>query len=61
MKFPVTMYRDEADFYVVDCPIIPGCMSQGLTPAEALENIAEAIQLQAEMRRKHGEPVTRIG
>ncbi len=58
MKFPVTMYRDEDDFYIVECPSIPGCMSQGRTEAEALENIKDAIQLCLEVRREDGLPLT---
>jgi predicted RNase H-like HicB family nuclease len=58
MKFPVTVYRDEDDFHIVECPSIPGCMSQGRTEAEALENIKDAIQLCLEVRREDGLPLT---
>ena len=54
MKFPVTIYQDEEGWYVVECPVIPGCMSQGKTEEEALQNIREAIQLCLEARREHG-------
>lgn len=30
---------------VAECPVIPGCISQGRTRAEASSNIEEAIQL----------------
>lgn len=30
---------------MIECPTIPGCMSQGETKEEALTNIQEAIQL----------------
>ena len=30
--------------YVVSCPALPGCHSQGETMDEALENIRDAIQ-----------------
>jgi predicted RNase H-like HicB family nuclease len=30
---------------VAECPVIPGCISQGRTREEALENIREAIEL----------------
>ena len=52
MKFPVTLYKDEEGWYVVECPIIPGCMSQGETQEEALLNIQEAIQLCLEVRKE---------
>jgi predicted RNase H-like HicB family nuclease len=58
MKFPVTIYQDEEGWYVVDCPVIPGCMSQGKTEEEALQNIREAIQLCLEVRREQGMPLT---
>ena len=58
MKFPVTIYQDEEGWYVVECPIIPGCMSQGKTEEEALQNIQEAITLCLEVRREQGMPLT---
>ncbi len=41
MKFVVTLDRDEDGMWVVECPSIPGCVSQGKTKEEALENIRE--------------------
>ena len=58
MKLPVTIYQDEQGWYVVDCPVIPGCMSQGKTEEEALQNIQEAIQLCLDVRREQGMPLT---
>ena len=58
MKYPVTLYQDEEGWYVVECPLIPGCMSQGETEAEALKNIQEAIQLCLEVRREKNLPLT---
>lgn len=58
MKLPVTMYRDEDGWYVVECPVIPGCMSQGVTEAQALENLREAMQLCIEVRQEQGLPLT---
>jgi len=43
MKFSVTINRDEDGVWVVECPAIPGCVSQGGTKDEALENIQDAI------------------
>jgi len=58
MKYPVTIYQDEEGWYVVECPIIPGCMSQVETEAEVLKNIQEAIQLCLEVRREKNLPLT---
>jgi predicted RNase H-like HicB family nuclease len=58
MKFTVTIDRDEDGAWVVECPSIPGCVSQGLTKEEALENIKEAIQLCLEVRAERGLPLT---
>ena len=44
MKFVVTSERDEDGVFVVECPAIPGCVSQGTTEEEALENIRGAIR-----------------
>lgn len=44
MKFRVIVRGDPEDGgYVVSCPAIPGCHSQGETVEEALENIKDAI------------------
>jgi predicted RNase H-like HicB family nuclease len=32
------------DGYVVECPSLPGCISQGATKEEAVANIKEAIR-----------------
>ncbi|KCZ70735.1 hypothetical protein ANME2D_02759 [Candidatus Methanoperedens nitroreducens] len=45
MRFKVVLEKDEeVGGYVVSCPSLPGCFSQGETVEEALENIKEAIQ-----------------
>ena len=44
MKFKVIVEEDEeVGGYVVSCPAISGCHSQGDTLEETLENIKEAI------------------
>ena len=57
-RFPVTIYQDEEGWYVVECPVIPGCMSQGRSEEEALKNIQEAIKLCLDVRRERGLPLT---
>jgi len=44
MKLKVTLEEDEEGGYIVSCPALPGCHSQGDTAEEALENIKEAIE-----------------
>ena len=58
MKFSVTIDRDEDGIWIVECPAIPGCVSQGATKEEALENIGEAIKLCLEVRAEQGLPLT---
>ena len=50
MKFSVTVDRDEDGVWIVQCPTIPGCVSQGKTKGEALDNIKEAIVLCLDVR-----------
>ncbi len=57
MKFLVAMERDEDGYYIVECPSLPGCVSQGNTSEEALANIREAIEGILELRRRKGLPV----
>ncbi len=44
MKYKVVISEGEDGWYVIECPSIPGCVSQGKTVEEALENIRDAIQ-----------------
>lgn len=43
--YKVIIEPDETGGYVVTCPSLQGCYSQGETIEEALENIREAILL----------------
>ncbi len=40
----VIIYPGEDGYYVAECPSLPGCISQGRTKEEAIENIKEAIE-----------------
>jgi len=44
MKLKVTLEEAEEGGYIVGCPTLPGCHSQGDTVEEGLENIKEAIE-----------------
>jgi len=39
----VIIYSGEDDYFVAECPSLPGCISQGETREEAIANIKEAI------------------
>lgn len=64
-KFPVYLEYDiEYGGFVADCPTLPGCMSQGKTKKEALENIKEAIRGYLKVLKKHSKttiPTSSLG
>ncbi len=43
MKFNIAIEKDEEGRYVVECTDLPGCLSEGESLEEAIENITEAI------------------
>ena len=55
--YDVHMTEAEEGGYVVCCPALPGCISEGQTQEEALANIREAIQGYVECCRAHGDPL----
>jgi len=55
--FKVILEPDETGGYVVTCPSLAGCYSQGDTVEEALANIKEAIELCLENMRARGEEI----
>ncbi|HEV7889945.1 MAG TPA: type II toxin-antitoxin system HicB family antitoxin [Pyrinomonadaceae bacterium] len=57
MKYRVLIEQDEDGVFVAEVPSLPGCVSQGETRAEALENVREAIAVYLESLEAHGEPV----
>ena len=58
MKFTVLLDRDEGGVWISECPSLPGCVSQGSTREEALENVKEAIKLCLQVRAELGLPLT---
>jgi predicted RNase H-like HicB family nuclease len=57
MKFKVILEEDEDGWFVVTVPSLPGCISQGKTKEEALENIKEAIELHLTSLAEEGIPL----
>lgn len=39
----IILFPGEDGYWVVECPSLPGCISQGKTKEEAITNIKEAI------------------
>lgn len=58
MKFMITIEPGEDDMWVSECPSIPGCISQGRTREEAVQNIREAIVACLDVRSELGIPLT---
>ena len=57
MKYRIIIEEDEDGVFVVECPSLPGCISQGKTRKEAIENIQGAIRGYLESLKKHDEPI----
>lgn len=53
----VILYPGEDGFWVVECPSLPGCVSQGETKAVAVANIREAIEGYIAALQEDGRPV----
>jgi predicted RNase H-like HicB family nuclease len=53
----VILYPGEDGYWVVECPSLPGCISQGKTKEEALKNIKEAISCYVQSLKEDNLPV----
>lgn len=51
LQLPLFVEKDEDDFYVVECPLLEGCYTQGETLDEALRNIRDVIDLVMEDKK----------
>lgn len=57
MFYRILIEQDEDGMSAVECPSLPGCISQGQTRSEALANIQDAIKGYLESLKKHNEPI----
>lgn len=57
MKFRAIIEPDEEGVFVATVPSLPGCVSQGATRAEAVNNIREAVSGYLESLRERDEPI----
>lgn len=53
----VILFPGEDGYWVVECPSLPGCISQGRTKEDAVANIREAIELYVQTLHERGLPV----
>jgi predicted RNase H-like HicB family nuclease len=53
----ILLYQDEDGAWIVECPSLPGCFSDGQTRDEAIANIKEAIELWIEDALAHNEEI----
>lgn len=57
MDIKVVLEKDEDGFIVATVPALPGCISQGKTPKQALQNVKEAIGLHVRLLLEDGLPL----
>lgn len=57
MHYRILIEQDEDGVFISTCPALPGCISQGDTRAEAVENIKDAIEGYLASLEKHGEAI----
>tara|TARA_Y100000310_G_scaffold344615_1_gene458320 strand:- start:8948 stop:9163 length:216 start_codon:yes stop_codon:yes gene_type:complete len=56
MDYKVLLKKDlETGWFVAEVPSLPGCISQGKTKKDALENIKDAVMGYIESLKKHPE------
>lgn len=53
----VLIYPGEDGYWVAECPSLPGCISQGESREDAVQNIREAIDLYIEALEDEKLPV----
>jgi predicted RNase H-like HicB family nuclease len=53
----VVIYPGEDGYWVAECPSLPGCVSQGKTRDEAIDNVREAIRLYIAVLEEDNLPV----
>ncbi|MRG55819.1 type II toxin-antitoxin system HicB family antitoxin [Phyllobacterium sp. SYP-B3895] len=59
-KYPVVvspLSEDDGGGFVAYVPDLPGCMSDGSTPEEAVHNAYDAIEAWLEAAHDHGRPI----
>lgn len=59
-NFPVIIEKDTDGFFVVDCPDLAGCHTQGATLEEAITNIKDVILLHLKILKEEKEDIPQM-
>ena len=59
-EFDVFLEEAEEGGYVVTCPALPGCVSEGETREEAIRNIRDAIEDYITVLQRHGQSLPKV-
>jgi len=57
MRLRIKIEQDEDGMFIAECPTLPGCISQGKSRKDAIENIKDAISGYLESLKKHKEAI----
>ncbi len=57
LKYPITLYSDDEDGYVAEIKDLPGCLTQGDTLEETINNMNEARELWIETAYESGDDI----
>jgi antitoxin HicB len=55
IKYPVIIYPSDEGGYVAEIPALKGCLAQGETMQECLEELETVLQLWLETAKRHHE------
>ena len=57
LKYPITLYSEDEGGYVAEIKDLPGCLTQGDTLEETINNINEARELWIETAYEAGDDI----
>ena len=57
VKFRIVIEQDEDGVFVATCPVLPGCIAQGVTREEARASVHDAVEGYLASLKKHDEPI----
>ena len=60
LAYPITLRplaRDEGGGWLAEFPDLPGCMADGATPEEAMQEAADAARSWIRTAKAHGDPI----